>query len=56
LQPLTNSEEAESQLVAFVEELQQSGLPTAMLSLVISMEKITLAFAPHLFEYVKQPL
>jgi exonuclease V gamma subunit len=56
LQPLTNSEEAESQLVAFVEELKQSGLPTEMMSLVIYMEKITIAFAPHLFEYVKQPL
>lgn len=56
LQPLTNSEEAESQLVAFVEELTQSCLPTEMMSLVIYMEKITVAFVPHLFEYLKQPL
>jgi hypothetical protein len=56
LQPPTTSEEAESQLVAFVQELKQSGLLTEMMSFVIHMEKITVAFAPHLFEYLKQPL
>ena len=56
LPPLTNSEEAESQLVAFVEELKQSGLPTELLSVVTYVEKITVAFAPHLFEYLKPPL
>ena len=56
LQTPTNGEEAESQLVAFVQELKQSCLLTEMMSFVIYMEKITVAFAPHLFEYLKQPL
>jgi hypothetical protein len=52
----TSFEEAQSQLLTFVHELKQSGLPTELLRVVTYMEKITIAFAPHLFEYLKQPL
>jgi len=48
--------EAQSQLVTFVHELQQSGLPTELVRVVTDSEKITIAFAPHLFEYLKPPL
>jgi hypothetical protein len=56
LQTQTNCEEAQSQLLAFVQELKQSCLPTELLSVVTYVEKITVAFAPHLFDYLKQPL
>jgi hypothetical protein len=56
LQAQISCEEAQSQLLAFIDELKQSGLPTELLSVVTYVEKITIAFAPHLFEYLKQPL
>jgi hypothetical protein len=52
----TSCEEAQSQLLTFVHELKESGLPTALLRVVTYVEKITVAFAPHLFEYLRQPL
>jgi hypothetical protein len=52
----TSCEEAPAQLVTFVHELKESGLPTELLSVVTYVEKITVAFAPHLFEYLRQPL
>ena len=51
----TSCEEAQSQLWTVVHALQQSGLPTALLRVVTYIEKITIALAPHLFEYLKQP-
>jgi hypothetical protein len=56
LQTQTNGEEAQSQLWAFVQELKQRCLPTALLRVVTSVEKIPVAFAPQLFAYLKQPL
>jgi hypothetical protein len=52
----TSCEEAQSQLLTCGHELQENGLPTELLSVVTYVEKITVAFAPHLFEYVRQPL
>jgi hypothetical protein len=51
----TSGEEAQSQLLTFVHELKESGLPTVLLRVVTYVEKITVAFAPHLFEYLRQP-
>jgi hypothetical protein len=56
LKAQTSFEEAQSQLLTFVHELQQSGLPTELLRVVTYIEKITIAFAPQLFEYLKPPL
>src|SRR6266481_7614930 len=52
----TSGEEAQSHLLTFVHELKQRGLPTDLWSVVTYVEKITVAFAPHLFAYLKQPL
>jgi hypothetical protein len=52
----TSCEEAQAQLLTFVHELKQSSLPTELLRVVTYVEKITVAFAPHLFAYLKQPL
>jgi hypothetical protein len=52
----TGGEEAQAEVVAFVHGLQQSCPHAELLSLVAYVEKITLAFIPHLFEYIKQPL
>jgi hypothetical protein len=49
-------EEAQAQLLTLVHELKHSGLPTERLRVMTYVEKITVAFAPHLFEYLKQPL
>jgi hypothetical protein len=56
LKAQTSCEEAQSQLLTFVHELKQRSLPTDLWSLVTYVEKITVAFAPHLFAYLKQPL
>lgn len=55
LKAQTSCEEAQSQLLTCVSELQHSGLPTALLPVVTYLEKITVAFAPHLFEYLRPP-
>jgi hypothetical protein len=52
----TSVAEAPSQRLTFVHALTQSSLPTALVRVVTDMEKITIAFAPQLFEYLKQPL
>jgi hypothetical protein len=52
----TRVEEAQSQLLTVVDERKPSGLPPDLLRGVTSMEKLTIAFAPHRFEYLKQPL
>jgi hypothetical protein len=52
----TSGAAAPSQLLTLVPELKESGLPTALLSVVTDVEKITVAFAPHLFEYLRHPL
>jgi hypothetical protein len=52
----TSSEEAQSQLVTCVHELTQRSLPTDWWSVVTDVEKITVAFAPPLCAYLKQPL
>jgi hypothetical protein len=56
LQAQTSGEEAQSQLLACIQELKQRGLPTELGRVMTYVEKITVAFAPHLFEYLKQPL
>jgi len=56
LKAQTSFAEAQSQLLTFVHELKQRGLPTERWRVVPYMEKITIAFAPHLFEYLKPPL
>lgn len=56
LKAQTSCEAAQAQLLTCVYELQHSGLPTELLPVVTDVEKITVAFAPHLFEYVRQPL
>jgi hypothetical protein len=56
LKAQTSCEEAQSQLLTFVYELKHSSLPTDLLHVVTYVEKITVAFAPHLFEYLRQPL
>jgi len=52
----TTGEDAQAQLLAFVQGLKRSCPDSELLSLVAYVEKITLAFTPHLFEYLKQPL
>ena len=49
----TDGEEAQSEVVAFVRGLHQNCPHAELLSLVAYVEKITLAFIPHLFEYIK---
>jgi hypothetical protein len=49
-------EDAQSQLLTFVHQLQHSCPHEELLSLVAYVEKITVAFTPHLFDYLKQPL
>jgi hypothetical protein len=56
LKVATSCEEGKSQLLTFVHELKENGLPTELLSVVTYVEKITVAFAPHLFEYLRPPL
>jgi hypothetical protein len=52
----TSGEDAQAPLVTLVHELQHSGLPPALVRVLTSGAKITGAFAPHRFEYVKPPL
>jgi hypothetical protein len=52
----TSREQAQSRLLTFVHHLQQSCSHDGLLSLVAYVEKITIAFTPHLFDYLKQPL
>ena len=52
----TSGEEAQAQLLTLVHALQYSSLPTALLRVMPSGEKITVAFAPHRFEDLKPPL
>ena len=52
----TSCQEAPAQLLGFIQKLQHSCLPTELLRVVPYFEKITVAFAPHLFDYLKQPL
>ena len=52
----TSCEEAQSQLLTFVTNLRQSCPYDELLHLVAYVEKITVAFTPRLFEYLKQPL
>jgi hypothetical protein len=52
----TGGEEAQSAVVTFVQGLQQNCRHAELLSLAAYVEKITLAFIPHLFEYIKHPL
>jgi hypothetical protein len=56
LKAQTSYEDAQSQLLTFVRQLQHSCPHEALLSLVAYVEKITVAFTPHLFDYLKQPL
>ena len=51
----TSCQEAQAQLLEFIQKLKHS-LPTELLRVVPFFEKITVAFAPHLFDYLKQPL
>lgn len=52
----TTDEDAQSQLLTFVHGLRQSCPHEDLLNVVAYMEKITEAFTPYLFEYIKQPL
>ena len=52
----TSGEEAQVQLLGFLQKLQHSSLPTDLVRGVTSVEKITVAFAPPRFEYLKPPL
>jgi hypothetical protein len=52
----TGGEEGHAAVVAFVHGWQQSCPHAALLSVVASVEKITLAFIPHLCAYSKPPL
>ena len=56
LKAQTSCEAAHAHLLTVVHELQHSGLPTELLRVMTSVEKITVALTPHLFEYLKQPL
>jgi hypothetical protein len=56
LQAHTSCEAAQSQLLTFVHELKQRRLPTDVWSVVTYVEKMTVAFAPHLLAYLTQPL
>jgi hypothetical protein len=49
-------EDPQSQLLTCVHHLRQRCPHKDLLSLVAYLEKITVAFTPHLFEYLKQPL
>jgi hypothetical protein len=51
----TGGEEAQSEVLAFVRSLRQRRPHADLLSVVAYVEKITLAFVPHLFEYIKEP-
>jgi hypothetical protein len=52
----TTDEDAQSQLLTFVHGLRQSCPHEDLLNVVAYLEKITEAFTPYLFEYIKQPL
>jgi hypothetical protein len=52
----TSSEEAQSQLLTYVSTLRHSCPYDTLLNVVAYIEKITVAFTPQLFEYLKQPL
>jgi hypothetical protein len=52
----TTSEAAQSQLLKYVANLRPSCQYDTLLNVVAYIEKITVAFIPHLFEYLKQPL
>ncbi len=52
----TSRAQVQSRLLTFVHHLQQSCSHDGLLSLVAYVEKITIAFTPHLFDYLKQPL
>jgi hypothetical protein len=52
----TNCEQAQSQLLTFVSNLRQSCPHDDLLNVVAYIKKITMAFTPHLFDYLKQPL
>ena len=52
----TSGQEAQAQLWGFMQKLKHRGLPTELLRVVPYCEKITVAFAPHLFAYLKPPL
>ena len=52
----TNDEQAQMELVTFVKSLQESCTQAELKNFVAYFEKITRAFAPYLFAYVKQPL
>ncbi len=55
----TNPEEAEEGLIGFIRNfrrLKQVCANPELLEIVIYFEKITLAFAPYLFQFLKQPL
>jgi hypothetical protein len=52
----TSCQEAQAQLLGLIQQLKHSCLPTELLSVVTYVEKITVALAPQLFDYLKQPL
>lgn len=52
----TTGAEAPAQLLAFVQALKPSGLPTALVRVGTSVAKISVACAPHLFDDLKPPL
>ena len=56
LEAKTSCEQAQSQLLTLVNDLQHSCPHTELLDLVTYGQKITVAFTPHLFEYLKHPL
>jgi hypothetical protein len=56
LKAQTSGEDAQAPLWTWVHELKHSRLPTELLLVMTYVEKITVAFAPHLFECLKPPL
>jgi hypothetical protein len=56
LQAQTGCAEAQSQLLACMQQLKHRSLPTDLWHVVTYVEKLTVACAPYLFEYLKQPL
>jgi hypothetical protein len=52
----TTYDDAQSQLLTFLHDLRQSCPHADLLNVGAYLEKITAAFTPYLFEYVKQPL
>jgi hypothetical protein len=52
----TSGEEAQAPLLGCLQQRHHRSLPTELLSVVTSLAKLTVAFAPHRFDYLKPPL